>query len=83
MKALKTSIIACAALLSLGSCDFLDKEPTITTSGSYFNNESEAESFLNGVYAILHSMATSISISQVATISKHTVVLVVLLLMRV
>ena len=40
MKALKTSIIACAALLSLGSCDFLDKEPTITTSGSYFNNES-------------------------------------------
>ena len=27
MKALKTSIIACAALLSLGSCDFLDKEP--------------------------------------------------------
>lgn len=53
MKALKTSIIACAALLSLGSCDFLDKEPTITTSGSYFNNESEAESFLSGIYATL------------------------------
>ncbi len=40
-------------MLSLGSCDFLDKEPTITTSGSYFNNETEAESFLRGVYAIL------------------------------
>ncbi len=53
MKAFKTTIIACAAMLSLGSCDFLDKEPTITTSGSYFNNESEAESFLRGVYAIL------------------------------
>lgn len=53
MKALKTSIIACAALLSLGSCDFLDKEPTITTSGSYFNNETETESFLSGIYAIL------------------------------
>lgn len=55
MKSVKTAIIALAAsaTLSLGSCDFLDKEPTITTSGSYFNNESEAESFLRGVYAIL------------------------------
>ena len=73
MKALKTSIIACAALLSLGSCDFLDKEPTITTSGSYFNNESEAESFLSGIYATL----------QVATILKHMAVRVVLHRMQV
>ena len=55
MKSVKTAIIALAATatLSLGSCDFLDKEPTITTSGNYFNNESEAESFLRGVYAII------------------------------
>lgn len=53
MKSIKTTILIIAAALSLGSCDFLDKEPTTTTSGSYFNNDSEAESFLSGVYAIL------------------------------
>lgn len=42
-----------ALSLSTSSCDFLDKEPTETTSGSYFKNETETESFLRGVYAIL------------------------------
>lgn len=37
----------------MSSCDFLDKEPTLTTSGNYFKNTTEAESFLKGVYAIL------------------------------
>ena len=31
MKSIKTTIILLAALLSLGSCDFLDKEPTSAT----------------------------------------------------
>lgn len=53
MKALKTSIIACAALLSLGSCDFLDKEPTLITSDNYFKSEAEAESYLRSVFAII------------------------------
>lgn len=42
-----------ATVVGLGSCSFLDKEPTRTTSNNYFNNETEAESFLRGVYAIL------------------------------
>ena len=35
------------------SCNFLDKEPTSTTSGSYFKSEAEAETFLKGIYAPL------------------------------
>lgn len=54
MKLSKLSIIILSAALTLtASCDFLDKEPTRTTSGSYFKNEAETESFLKGVYAIL------------------------------
>ena len=53
MKAIKSIIIILAVAMGLGSCDFLDKEPTSTTTGNYFNNESEAESYLRGVYAIL------------------------------
>lgn len=53
MKSIKTTIILLAALLSLGSCDFLDKEPTSATSDTYLKTETEAASFLNGIYAIL------------------------------
>lgn len=53
MKSIKTTIILLAALLSLGSCDFLDKEPTSATSDTYLKTETEATSFLTGIYAIL------------------------------
>ncbi|MEA4974270.1 MAG: RagB/SusD family nutrient uptake outer membrane protein [Paludibacter sp.] len=39
-------------LLHLSSCsDFLDKTPHTLTPETYFNNESELESFLTGVYS--------------------------------
>ena len=53
MKYFKSIILIMATVVGLGSCSFLDKEPTRTTSNNYFNNETEAESFLRGVYAIL------------------------------
>lgn len=53
MKSIKTTIILLVALLSLGSCDFLDKEPTSATSDTYLKTETEATSFLTGIYAIL------------------------------
>lgn len=53
MKSIKTTIILLAALLSLGSCDFLDKEPTSATSDTYLKTETEAASFLKGIYAII------------------------------
>ena len=52
MKVSKIHIIIMLAFMSLASsCDFLDKEPTSTTSGSYFKSETEAETFLKGIYA--------------------------------
>lgn len=53
MKSIKTTIILLAALLSLGSCDFLDKEPTSATSDTYLKTETEATSFQKGIYAII------------------------------
>lgn len=53
MKSIKTTIILLATLLSLGSCDFLDKEPTSATSDTYLKTETEATSFLKGIYAII------------------------------
>ena len=53
MKSIKTTIILLAALLSMGSCDFLDKEPTSATSDTYLKTETEATSFLKGIYAII------------------------------
>ena len=53
MKSIKTTIILLAALLSLGSCDFLDKEPTSATSDTYLKTETEAALFLKGIYAII------------------------------
>lgn len=54
MKKIKLSVIIIAMALALASCsDFLEKTPTSITSGNYFQNESEAKSFLDGIYAIL------------------------------
>jgi hypothetical protein len=53
MKSLKTIIILIGICLGFTSCDFLDKDPSQTTSGSYFQNESEATSFMTGIYSIL------------------------------
>lgn len=54
MKIIKLSVIIILAALTLSACsDFLEKEPTSTTSGNYFKTEAEAESFLKGIYAIL------------------------------
>jgi len=39
----------------MASCDFLDKEPTKLTPENYFNNPTEAFSFLTSVYAPLAS----------------------------
>lgn len=42
-------------IISIGftSCNFLDKEPTYLSPETYFKNESQAFSFLTGIYAIL------------------------------
>lgn len=44
-------------LLTIGflvsACNFLDKEPAKMTQDGYFNSETEAYSFLTGIYAIL------------------------------
>lgn len=54
MKIIKLSVFIVLAAITLSACsDFLEKEPTSTTSGNYFKTEAEAESFLKGVYAIL------------------------------
>ena len=53
MKAIKTTILFLLTTLAMGSCDFLDKEPTKLTPEVYFNNESEATSFLTSMYAPL------------------------------
>ena len=53
MKTLKTIILFFCVGLTVVSCDFLDKEPTKLTPEVYFNNASEAASFLTSVYAPL------------------------------
>lgn len=53
MKAIKISIIALLACISMASCEFLEKEPTKLTPENYFNTPEEASSFLTGIYAIL------------------------------
>lgn len=57
MKSLKTIIILIGICLGFASCDFLDKDPTQTTSGSYFQNASEATSFVTGVYSIIQQIS--------------------------
>lgn len=47
-------LIAVAISLSLGSCShFLEKEPYTLVPETYFNNESELQTFLTGVYSPL------------------------------
>lgn len=53
MKAIKISIIALLACISMASCEFLEKEPTKLTPENYFNTPEEASSFLTGIYAVL------------------------------
>lgn len=53
MKTLKAIILFFCVGLTVASCDFLDKEPTKLTPEVYFNNASEAASFLTSVYAPL------------------------------
>ena len=53
MKTTKAIIPAVAMTLLVAGCNFLDKAPTMVTTGSYYTTESDAESALNGVYAIL------------------------------
>lgn len=53
MKTIKIAIISVLIGLGFGSCNFLDKEPTSLTPETYFTDESEAFSFLTGIYAIL------------------------------
>lgn len=57
MKTLKIAIISLLACFTLGSCDFLEKEPTKLTPENYFNTEEEAASFLTGIYAIISQQA--------------------------
>ena len=53
MKILKYTIFTLAFGLTAASCNFLEKEPTKLTPEVYFNNATEAQSFLTGIYAIL------------------------------
>lgn len=53
MKAIKISIIALLACISMASCEFLEKDPTKLTPENYFNTPAEASSFLTGIYAVL------------------------------
>ena len=42
-----------ALLIGLNACNFLDKQPHELTPETYFNNESELQLFLTGVYSPL------------------------------
>ena len=55
MKSLKIAILTLCAGLTLGSCDFLEKEPYELVPETYFNNAAEANSFLISVYSPLAS----------------------------
>ena len=69
MKVSNIYIIALGIIVSLlSSCNFLDKEPTSTTSGSYFKNESEAELFLKGIYAPIWTGGITILIIMIVSI---------------
>lgn len=53
MKTIKFTIVSLLFILGISSCDFLDKEPHELSPEVYFNSDSEAESFLIGVYSPL------------------------------
>lgn len=53
MKFFKYSICLLSVGLLLSACNFLEKEPAKLTLDGYFNSETEAYSFLTGIYATL------------------------------
>lgn len=56
MKKKIIALIAFSGIFSMSSCtDFLDTTPTSITLETYFNNEFELNTFLNGVYDALNS----------------------------
>lgn len=56
MKKKVIALLALSGILSFSSCtDFLDTEPTSITLETYFNNEFELNTYLNGVYDPMNS----------------------------
>lgn len=53
MKTMIKIKLACLLLISFTACNFLDKQPHELTPETYFNNESELQLFLTGVYSPL------------------------------
>ena len=53
MKRITIIFISFVSMLSITSCDFLDKEPHSLVLEYYFNNDAELQSFLTGVYSPL------------------------------
>ncbi|HNX88470.1 MAG TPA: RagB/SusD family nutrient uptake outer membrane protein [Paludibacteraceae bacterium] len=53
MKTYIKIFIASLLTLTISSCEFLDKQPHELTPETYFNSESELQSFLAGVYSPL------------------------------
>lgn len=53
MKFFKYTIYLLTFGFLVSACNFLDKEPAKMTQDGYFNSETEAYSFLTGIYAIL------------------------------
>jgi hypothetical protein len=51
MKTLKNIVLSGLMLVSLSSCNFLDKEPHTLTIETYFNTANELQTFLTGVYS--------------------------------
>lgn len=53
MKNIIKITLSCILLISFSACEFLDKQPHELTPETYFNNESELQLFLTGVYSPL------------------------------
>lgn len=53
MKKIKYILLSIFAVGTVSSCSFLDKEPYKITPGSYFQDESQANAYLTGIYAII------------------------------
>ena len=53
MKKIKYLLLSIFAAGTVSSCSFLDKEPYKITPDSYFQDESQANTYLTGIYAII------------------------------
>lgn len=53
MKKIKYILLSIFAAGTVSSCSFLDKEPYKITPDSYFQDESQASTYLTGIYAII------------------------------